>query len=74
MWVEVVRWDGDQIEGVLDNEPFAIPTLRAGQQVRGSANDVFDYIYRRADGRTEGNETSAIIERMQGEVERRGSN
>lgn len=72
MWVEVVRWDGDAIEGVLNNEPFEVPELHAGQRVRGKTDDVFDYLYLRTDGSTEGNQTSEIIERMQGEVERRG--
>lgn len=72
MWVEVLRWNGDTIEGVLSNEPFDVPDLHAGQRVTGSMDDVFDYLYRREDGEVEGNETSAIIERMQGEESRRG--
>lgn len=72
MWVEVLRWNGDRIEGVLSNEPFDIPDLHAGQRVTGSMDEVFDYIYRREDGEVEGNETSRIIERMQGEETRKG--
>jgi uncharacterized protein YegJ (DUF2314 family) len=72
MWIEVLRWNGDTIEGVLSNEPFAIPDLHAGQRVTGSMEDVFDYIYRRGNGEVEGNETSRIIEQMQGEESRRG--
>lgn len=72
MWVEVLRWNGDTIEGVLSNEPFNIPDLHAGQRVQGSMNDVFDYLYQRADGEIEGNETTEIILRMQGEESRRG--
>jgi uncharacterized protein YegJ (DUF2314 family) len=72
MWVEVLRWDGDTIDGVLSNEPFDIPDLHAGQRVKASMSDVFDYIYRRGDGEVEGNETGEIIERMQGEERRRG--
>ncbi len=49
MWVEVLRWNGDTIEGVLSNEPFNVPDLHAGQRVTGSMDDVFDYIYRRGD-------------------------
>lgn len=72
MWVEVLRWNGDTIEGVLSNEPFNIPDLHAGQRVQGSMDDVFDYLYQRADGAIEGNETTEIILRMQGEESRRG--
>jgi len=72
MWVEVLRWNGDTIEGVLSNEPFDVPDLHAGQRVKGSMADVFDYIYRRKDGQVEGNETSEIILRMQGEEARQG--
>jgi uncharacterized protein YegJ (DUF2314 family) len=73
MWVEVARWEGDTIHGVLTNEPFQIPDLHAGQRVRGNAGDVFDYLLQHADGRVEGNETGEVIQRMQGETERRGS-
>jgi len=72
MWVEVLRWNDDTIEGLLSNEPFNVPDLHAGQRVTGSMDDVFDYIYRRGDGKVEGNQTSVIIERMQGEETRRG--
>lgn len=72
MWVEVSRCNDDKIEGVLSYEPFDVPYLHAGQKVTGNANDVFDDIYERADGTREGNETSAIIMRMQTETEQRG--
>jgi uncharacterized protein YegJ (DUF2314 family) len=62
MWVEVVSWKGSRISGSLQNEPFNIPTLRAGQRVEVLEEDVFDYIFTRADGTTEGNETGNIIE------------
>jgi uncharacterized protein YegJ (DUF2314 family) len=66
MWVEVTAWRGDEIRGLLKNEPSDIPALHAGQRVQVSQAEVFDYIRRGADGRQEGNETSKIIERMQG--------
>lgn len=71
MWVEVTKWQGEAISGLLKNEPFDIPTLHAGQIVQVRQQDVFDYLRRRPDGREEGNETSKIIERMQGETEKR---
>ena len=62
MWVEVASWKGSRIFGTLQNEPFDIPTLRAGQRVEVLEDDVFDYIFTRADGSTEGNEAGKIIE------------
>lgn len=64
MWVEVTLWKGDQIKGILQNEPFNIPDLRSGQMVEVSQADVFDYIHRLADGTQEGNETAAIIQKQ----------
>jgi uncharacterized protein YegJ (DUF2314 family) len=65
MWVEVARWNGDAIEGLLKNEPVDVPELHAGQMVKVSQAKVFDYMRRYPDGRQEGNETSKIIARMQ---------
>jgi len=65
MWVEVLGWDGDSITGLLKNEPSQIPTLHAGQTVKVSQSKVFDYLHRYPDGREEGNETSAIIKRLE---------
>ena len=66
MWVEVAKWNGDTIEGLLKNEPVDVPSLHAGQMVKVSQAKVFDYARRHPDGREEGNETSKIIARMQG--------
>jgi uncharacterized protein YegJ (DUF2314 family) len=65
MWVEVVKWDGDAVHGMLKNEPYFNPQLHAGQMVDISANDVFDYIHTFPDGHTEGNTTGPIIEKME---------
>jgi len=65
MWVEVLKWDGDNIGGMLKNEPFDIPTLHGGQMVSVKQQDIFDYMRHYPDGKQEGNETSKIIERMQ---------
>lgn len=62
MWVEVVSWQADKIKGILRNEPENVPTLRAGQTVEVSEQQVFDYIRHRADGTSEGNETGKVIE------------
>jgi uncharacterized protein YegJ (DUF2314 family) len=66
MWVEVAKWSGDTIEGLLKNEPVDVPGLRGGQMVKVSQAKVFDYMRHHPDGREEGNETTKIIMRMQG--------
>jgi uncharacterized protein YegJ (DUF2314 family) len=63
MWVEVTSWNGDDIKGLLQNEPQIIPDLQAGQTVKISEEKVFDYIRRLPDGKEEGNETAAALER-----------
>ena len=67
MWVEVRAWKGDRIEGTLQNEPDDVKRLRSGQDVVVSQAELFDYIFRRADGKAEGNTTGAIIEEMERE-------
>ena len=66
MWVEVVKWDkADVVEGILKNQPYHIPTLKAGANVKIKAAEVFDYIYRKADGSSEGNETGKLMQKFQ---------
>ncbi len=65
MWVEVITWKGDAIHGILDNDPFDIPTLKAGARVDVRADDIFDYIWTKADGTKEGNETGTILQQME---------
>lgn len=62
MWVEVTKWKGDHIEGILQNEPAEVSNLKVGAIVTGSQQDVFDYILNKPDGTTEGNETGKILE------------
>jgi uncharacterized protein YegJ (DUF2314 family) len=63
MWIEVTKWKGDYIEGILQNEPYEISNLKTGAIVTGSQQDVFDYILNKPDGTTEGNETGEIIDK-----------
>ena len=65
MWIEVTRWDGDSIEGLLEGEPDQVLGLKAGQMVKVSQSDVFDYLHHYPNGQIEGNETSKIIEKME---------
>ncbi|WP_232021846.1 DUF2314 domain-containing protein [Mycobacterium basiliense] len=61
MWVDVVSWNGDEITGLLVNEPFNIPGLRAGQMVVVEQSTVFDYKHQRRDGTISGNETEKLV-------------
>ena len=61
MWVEVMAWKGQEITGLLMNEPRSVPSLRAGAEVVVSQDDIFDYIRTYADGTEEGNETGELI-------------
>lgn len=61
MWIEVIGWD-KTIKGILQNDPFEIPTLRAGAEVYVAEGEVFDYIRNFPDGTTEGNETGKLIQ------------
>lgn len=70
MWVEVTEWKGSEISGLLKNEPFDIPDLHGGQIVQVREEDVFDYLRRYPNGKEDGNETTKIILKMQGSVER----
>jgi uncharacterized protein YegJ (DUF2314 family) len=71
MWVEIGSWNKSIIRGLLQNDPFDIPTLHAGQSVEVDEEKVFDYIRRRANGTSEGNETSKIILQIQRDEEKR---
>ncbi len=61
MWVNVHRWDGQRITGVLDNSPRFVKSLVAGAVVTVDEADVFDWVRIFPDGGTEGNETTRII-------------
>lgn len=63
MWVEVTRWEGTRITGLLANDPDDVPGLRAGATVHVEEGQVFDYLHQRADGSKEGNTTSKLLER-----------
>jgi uncharacterized protein YegJ (DUF2314 family) len=64
MWVEVISWENkNEIAGILKNQPYNIPNLKAGSEVIVKVNDIFDYIHRLPDGTTEGNETGELIQK-----------
>ncbi|MDP5239675.1 DUF2314 domain-containing protein [Uliginosibacterium sp. 31-16] len=62
MWVEITEWKGEQIKGMLRSDPRQIPGLKAGQMVEVRQSELFDYLRVFPDGRTEGNETSKLLE------------
>lgn len=62
MWVEVVKWKGGEISGLLRNDPDFVPGLHAGATVRVKQAEIFDYIRYTADGKEEGNETGPLLE------------
>lgn len=71
MWVEVVTWKGDVVDGILQNDPYEVSDLKAGARVTFRASDAFDYIHYHPDGREEGNGTGKILRRREGKPEPR---
>jgi uncharacterized protein YegJ (DUF2314 family) len=65
MWVEVSSWKSDEIKGTLQNDPFKIPDLHAGQIVEVNEKVIFDYIRRYPDKHREGNTTGAILAKQE---------
>jgi uncharacterized protein YegJ (DUF2314 family) len=61
MWLEVVRWEGSTLHGILQNDPFEIPGLKAGARVEAQEDSLFDYLLTHPDGKREGNETSKLL-------------
>ncbi len=64
MWVEITEWSKKAITGILQNDPFEVPNLKAGSIVEVDQDSIFDYIYYKEDGTFEGNETGKFIEEM----------
>jgi uncharacterized protein YegJ (DUF2314 family) len=67
MWMDVLRWKGTTIEGILQNDPAAVSGLRAGARVTAEEDSVFDYTVTGSDGTTEGDTTGELMERRQKE-------
>ena len=61
MWILVTSWKGDKIKGILNNKPYYIKNLYAGDKVEVNQKDVFDFLYHHADGTETGNETTKVI-------------
>ncbi|MBK8599020.1 MAG: DUF2314 domain-containing protein [Holophagales bacterium] len=65
MWVEVVTWKGDVVNGILQNDPYEVSGLAAGARVEFRSSDAFDYIHYLPDGSELGNGTGAILRRRE---------
>ena len=63
MWVEITEWRGDEVKGLLQNEPVLVTHVKSGQLVTKDINLMFDYIIYNEDGTQEGNETGKIMMR-----------
>jgi uncharacterized protein YegJ (DUF2314 family) len=61
MWVSVERWEGERLIGTLANEPWEVEGVRKGDRVSVAVDDVFDYLWRHADGTREGNTTAPFL-------------
>ena len=65
MWVELVSRNETNVTGLLMSNPRFIPDLAPGAEVTKAIDEAFDFIWEKADGTQEGNETSEIILRLQ---------
>jgi uncharacterized protein YegJ (DUF2314 family) len=70
MWVEVRSWNGNEIEGILENTPDKIPSLHVGQVVHVRENEVFDYQRHFPDGHEEGNTTGELLSKFEQKTEK----
>ncbi|HWA29383.1 MAG TPA: DUF2314 domain-containing protein [Lacunisphaera sp.] len=64
MWVEITAWRQTEVEGVLSSNPQFVKTLHPGSKVSVPLVKIYDYLYYKADGTEEGNETGKVLERM----------
>ncbi len=62
LWVQVVRWDDKQVEGILVNEPGHCYNLHAGMFVQFGPERIIDYQENRADGQHSGNALQALMD------------
>ena len=57
LWIEVTAWAGTTLYGKLATNPANVESLSFGQLVNVQQSDVFDYVYKRANGDKSGNWT-----------------
>jgi hypothetical protein len=57
LWVELSSWRGDALVGRLATEPAEVAGLHKGDPVTVRQDEVYDYVWKHADGTREGNLT-----------------
>ncbi len=57
LWVEVDRWSEQGMGGRLATEPYDVNGLHKGDSVAINPADIYDYVWKKADGSKEGNLT-----------------
>ena len=65
MWVEITKWNKDSVDGILANESYYDKSLKEGKLVTVKLCDVYDYIFHKPDGTTEGNETGKVLQTLE---------
>ncbi|MGE5181591.1 MAG: DUF2314 domain-containing protein [Acidobacteriota bacterium] len=63
MWIDVIAFHGDTLDGTLDSDPESVPSLRAGAKVHAKLAELSDYWHVRADGTSAGHYTLEIMTR-----------
>lgn len=61
MWIDVNAWDKGTVRGHLANRPMKIKGLMAGAKVEVAQSKISDYLWRKADGTSEGGESIEIL-------------
>jgi len=61
MWVELTLVRGDELTGTLLNEPYDVDGLTKGDTVTLRQGEMFDYVWKKADGSREGNTTAPFL-------------
>lgn len=62
LWFELESWDGTTMRGRLATRPFYVKDIRQGEVVAFSQEQVFDYVWKHADGSREGGTTQAFLQ------------
>lgn len=61
LWLEVDSWNGETLTGKLATAPSAVAGLKKGDKVSVRQDDVFDYVWKHADGSREGSLTKNFL-------------
>ena len=61
MWVELTSVRGDELAGTLLNDPYDVDGLNKGDPITLRQGEMFDYVWKKADGSREGNTTAPFL-------------